>query len=334
MRPMKPARRHTANVTFDNQHPAHGDARQELLEGLACAQKTINPKYFYDRKGSELFDQITRLPEYYPTRTEMAILDGCRQEIAGYCGSGCVLIEPGSGSSEKVRLLLDAVLPAAYVPLDISASFLQQAALRLGEEFPWLPIHAVCADFAHHRDLPGGLPPGRRVVFYPGSTIGNLEPEAAQAFLRRLRHWIGDDGGLLVGVDLHKSTERLAAAYNDAAGVTAEFNRNLLHHLNRVLGADFDPQQFRHHAFYDPSRRRIEMHLVSARAQTVRHDRGAIRFASGESIHTENSYKYTHESFAALAAGAGLALRATWSDDAALFAVHYLAPEGSAPPDG
>ena len=332
MSPSKAARRQAANVTFHDQNPATGDARRELLEGLDRRQKVVDPKFFYDQRGSELFEQITRLPEYYPTRTEAGILDGFCQEIAGHCGPGCVLIEPGSGSSEKVRLLLDAVAPAAYVPLDISASFLQQAALRLGEEYPWLPIHAVCADFANHWELPDGLPEGRRIVFYPGSTIGNLDPEAARAFLKRLRHWVGDDGGALVGVDLHKCERRLAAAYNDGAGVTAAFNLNLLRHVNRVLGADFEPDRFRHHAFYDASRRRIEMHLVSEVAQVVRHESGVIRFARGESIHTENSYKYTNESFAALAAGAGLALRATWMDDAGLFAVHYLTPEGGGQP--
>jgi dimethylhistidine N-methyltransferase len=312
------------NLTFDDQHPGNSDAGMELLRGLMQQPKVINPKFFYDQAGSELFDKITRLPEYYPTRTEIAILQRYRDEIAACCGAGSVVIEPGSGSSEKIRLLLDTLAPAAYVPLDISAAFLRQSAQQLAQEFPAVRIHAICADFAHNWSLPGNLPAGRRIVFYPGSTIGNLEPSAAITFLRRMRQWMGADGGMVLGVDLHKSTARLNAAYNDSAGVTAQFNLNLLEHLNRVLDAEFDPQTFRHHAFYSTQQQRIEMHLVSRRAQQIACGGDVLDFVQDETIHTENSYKYTVPGFTELAAQAGLRVAKTWLDDEQLFSVHYL----------
>jgi dimethylhistidine N-methyltransferase len=312
------------NVRFHDAHPAPGDSRGEMLRGLQQSQKTVDPKWFYDAAGSELFEHITRLPEYYPTRTEVAILTRNRQAISRRCGRGCVFIEPGSGNCEKVRLLLDELRPAAYVPLDISADFLRDAAIQLGREYPWLVVRAVCADFNAGWSYLDNLPRGKRVVFYPGSTIGNLEPGAAAAFLRRVRKVIGDDGGLLIGVDLHKSSQRLHAAYNDASGVTARFNLNVLNRLNAVLDADFDENLFSHCAFYNTAERRIEMHLVSERAQTVRCSDSEIEFERGESIHTENSYKYTVEGFTELAISAGLSLEESWYDPERLFSVHYL----------
>jgi dimethylhistidine N-methyltransferase len=313
-----------SNVSFCNEHPAAGDSREELLAGLTQAQKVINPKYFYDEKGSQLFDRITRLPEYYPTRTEIDILTRHRQEISEACETGCLFIEPGSGSCEKARLLLDDLQPSAYVPVDISADFLLQAATQLGKEYPWLAIRAVCADFNHSWSFVDDLPTGKRVVFYPGSTIGNLEPDNALTFLKRVRAMVGEDGGVLIGVDLHKSSSRLTAAYNDAQGVTAEFNRNVLTSINGLLDADFDPAMFAHHAFYNSDQRRIEMHLVSELAQTVRCNGSHIEFDEGETIHTESSYKYTLAGFTKLAAGAGLSLEQSWLDDEELFSVHYL----------
>jgi dimethylhistidine N-methyltransferase len=312
------------NVHFDNQHPNQGDGELELLHGLRGSPKTINPKYFYDARGSQLFDLITRLPEYYPTRTENGILQRYRAEIARCCGVGCVLIEPGSGNSEKVRFLLESVRPQAYVPLDISADFLLRSAEQLGVEFPWLQIHAVCADFCLHLNLSPDLPRGRRVIFYPGSTIGNLEPQAAVAFLKRMHRWMESDGGAVIGVDLHKSTQILNAAYNDSAGITADFNRNILSHINPLLDAEFDPAAFQHRAFYNTKAQRIEMHLVSEQAQRVRVNGSAIDFVAGESIHTESSYKYTVDSFSRLAEQAGLVVRRSWLDNDALFSVHYL----------
>ena len=312
------------NVSFLDEHPAVGDSREELLLGLQQGQKIINPKYFYDHRGSELFDQITRLPEYYPTRTEIEILTRYRKEISAACETGCLFIEPGSGNCEKARLLLDDLRPSAYVPVDISADFLLQAATQLGSEYPWLSVRAVCADFNYSWSFLDDLPEGKRVVFYPGSTIGNLEPKAAVAFLKRVRSVLGNNGGALMGVDLHKSSERLNAAYNDAAGVTAQFNLNVLGRVNELLDAEFDPAAFRHHAFYDSQKQRIEMHLISECAQTVPCNGTPIDFAQGESIHTENSYKYTLEGFAELADSAGLSVEQSWLDDEQLFSVHYL----------
>jgi dimethylhistidine N-methyltransferase len=314
----------TSNVSFRDEHPDLGDGREEIMAGLRKAQKSVNPMWLYDQRGSELFDQITRLPEYYPTRTEVGILQRHNAEISERCGEGCLFIEPGSGSSEKVRLLLDSLRPAAYVPVDISADFLRLAAEALGAEYPWLPIHAVCADFNANWAILDDLPKVKRVVFYPGSTLGNLEPEAARSFLCELHDLIGADGGVLIGVDTHKSTERLNAAYNDSAGVTAEFNLNILQRLNELVDADFDVSRFEHHAFYNEELRRIEMHLVSREAQQVRCANEVLEFAVGETIHTESSYKYTPDSFASLARSAGLELSQSWLDDEGLFSVHYL----------
>lgn len=312
------------NVRFEDRQPTHSDNRADLLAGLRLPQKRINPKYFYDARGSELFDQITRQPEYYLTRSELEILGDNAEDIARCCGNDCVLIEPGSGSSEKVRLLLDAVQPIAYVPLDISADFLYAASQRLGREFPWLSIHAICADFVELPQLPTDLPAGRRVIFYPGSTIGNMEPGDAGTLLSDLRHWLGVDGGVLIGVDLRKSEELLNAAYNDAEGVTAQFNLNILNTLNALTDANFQRSRFSHLAYYNENLKRIEMHLVSEQCQTIKVGNEIIKFEKGESIHTENSYKYSLESFSALCDAAGFTLQQSWFDRRRLFSFHYL----------
>jgi dimethylhistidine N-methyltransferase len=312
------------NVVFEDLQPARTASRAELLAGLRMEQKRVDPKYFYDARGSELFEQITRQQEYYPTRTEKAILSSYAEEIADYCGVDCVLVEPGSGNSEKVRLLLNAVRPAAYVPVDISAEFLREAAVKLGLEFPWLKIHAICTDFAGQWQTHTTLPAGRRVVFYPGSTIGNMEPRDAREFLSGLRQWIGGDGGILIGVDLHKSEQLLNAAYNDSSGVTAAFNLNILNALNRMLDSDFNERAFSHRAFYNSALKRIEMHLVSKEAQTVGLNGSSINFDKGETLHTENSYKYTLEDFSRLSEAAGLVLEKSWLDENKLFSIHYL----------
>jgi L-histidine Nalpha-methyltransferase len=314
------------NVRFIDQHPGRGNSRRELLEGLLGSAKRISPKYFYDTRGSELFEQITTLPEYYPTRTEKALLQQHAPHLREACGEDCVIIEPGSGNSEKIRLLLDTLRPAAYVPMDIAADFLLAAARGLGREYPWLQVLAICTDFNHQWQVPAELPPGRRVVFYPGSTIGNLEPAAARTFLAHMRQWMGDGGGALVGVDLAKDPDTLHAAYNDAQGVTAAFNRNVLTHVNRILGADFRPERFRHHAFYNREAQRIEMHLVSLGTQRVDLGGREITLADGEAIHTENSYKYTPAQFTALCAAAELKVGQRFSDPADQFSVFYLTP--------
>jgi dimethylhistidine N-methyltransferase len=312
------------NVFFEDQQPAAGDSRDELLAGLLQEHKQVNPKYFYDHEGSELFEKITQLEEYYPTRTEISILNHYAEEIAAYCGRDCVLIEPGSGSSEKVRLLLDTIKPATYVPLDISAEFLYQSALKLGREFPWLNIHAICADFADQWQTRTQLPSGRRVIFYPGSTIGNMEPVQATKFLVNLRQWIGRDGGVLVGVDLQKPEHLLNAAYNDNQGVTASFNLNILNSLNKMVDANFNRQNFSHHAFYHCAQQRIELHLVSMNKLSVLVYGSTISFNEGETLHTENSYKYSLESFTSLSNAAGFAVEKSWVDEKQLFSVHYL----------
>lgn len=312
------------NVVFSDLHPRVCNRRLEIISGLQREQKSIDPKYFYDIRGSELFEQITELPEYYPTRTERQILQRESQAMAEYCGQNCVLIEPGSGSSEKVRLLLDSLKPAAYVPMDISADFLKKSAIQLAAEYPWLNIQAVCTDFAAQENEPEGLPEGKRVIFYPGSTLGNMKPADAIDFLKNLGHWLKRDGGVLIGIDLHKSTRILEVAYNDEQGITALFNLNVLSNINNIAGANFNTDQFSHHAFYNEEKYRIEMHLVSTVDQMVELGDTKLRFARGETIHTENSYKYTPESFQEIAQSAGFAIRSSWSDEQKLFGVHYL----------
>ncbi|MGI9296050.1 MAG: L-histidine N(alpha)-methyltransferase [Pseudomonadales bacterium] len=301
------------------------DVRAELLAGLQKKQKTISPKYFYDTHGSELFEQITRQPEYYPTRTEKRLLQQHSVDIAATLGADCVLIEPGSGSSEKVELLLSAVRPSAYVPIEISEAPLHSAAKRLTSNFPWLHIHAVCADYTNGVAVPEELLDERRVLFYPGSTIGNFEPLQAVHFLQRLRKLCSYDGGLLIGVDLQKDPAILHAAYNDANGVTAAFNVNVLRHINRVADANFDTSAFVHQALYNSEAGRIEMYLQSLRQQRVTIADQYIEFAVNERILTEYSYKYTIPSFRQIAAAAGFKPVQYWTDPEQLFSVHCFA---------
>lgn len=305
----------------------HGSAvdeafRQDVHEGLSQRPRRLPSKWFYDGRGAALFEAICRTPEYYITRVEKALLAALAPELVELTGHGRVLVEPGCGSSEKVRLVVDALRPAAYVPVDICAAYLEAARHTLAQHCPVLPIMPVCADFACLPALP--CPPGPRLVFFPGSTLGNLEPDNAVGFLRDLATCAGEDGGLLIGVDTKKPRAVLEAAYNDAAGVTAAFNRNLLVRINRELGADFSPHAFAHLAFYDEARGRIEMHLVARWPQEVWVDGERHVFAAGESIHTENSYKYTVDEFRALASRAGWRHRRVWCDRDGLFSVHYL----------
>ncbi len=311
------------NIVHHKEPIVSHDVRSELLEGLQKKQKTIAPKYFYDAQGSELFEQITKQPEYYPTRTEKGLLQQHSVDIAATLGAECVLVEPGSGSSEKVELLLPALRPKAYVPLEISEAALRGAAERLTTHFPWLQIHAVCADYTNGMSLPRELLDERRVLFYPGSTIGNFEPLQALQFLQRLRKLCSNDGGLLIGVDLQKDPAILHAAYNDANGVTAAFNLNVLHHINRVADGNFDSNAFAHQAVYNGDMGRIEMHLQSLRKQSVTIAGEQVEFAADERIHTEYSYKYTVQSFQELAAAAGFTPVQYWTDAEELFSVHY-----------
>ena len=290
-----------------------------MIAGLALPQKALPPKYFYDDPGSRLFERICRLPEYYLTRTELALTKANIAAIARFAGRGCELVEYGSGESLKTRLLIRALRPAAYLPVDISQAALRGAAERLGREFPWLEIVPVNGDFSRPVELPRSRAP--RVVYFPGSTIGNLSPEEAHAFLSMTR---GQAARMLVGVDLRKAATTLHAAYNDSRRVTAAFNLNLLARINRELGADFEPKSFEHYAFYNAAAGRIEMHLVSLTRQNVRIGRHRFAFEAGESIHTENSYKYSIEGFRALAAAAGYLGEKTWTDRRGLFALHAL----------
>jgi len=312
-----------ARIDFISLHPPRQDLVAEVLASLQQPTKKISPKFFYDERGSQLFEAITRQPEYYPTRAERQILSEHAEEIAACLGSDVTLIEPGCGSCEKVRLLLDTVQPQRYIAMDISEQFLLKAANQLALKYPWLEVTGVCADFAQIGELKALPEDGRRIAFYPGSTLGNFAPEQAQAFLRSLRQLVGKQGGLLIGVDTHKATDTLNAAYNDAAGITADFNLNVLTHLNRVLPADFDPDQFVHVAFYNESLRRIEMHLESRKAQTVTCAGRVIALAQGERIHTECSYKYSQDDFAALAEQAGFRVAQYWQDKQALFGLYY-----------
>lgn len=298
----------------------------DVVAGLSAPVKRLPPKYFYDEVGSALFDAICALPEYYPTRTETALLVAQRTAIADALGERCALIEYGSGSSRKSRILIEAVRPAVYVPIDISEHALRAAARALKQEFPAVPVVAVCADYSHHVALPSlaSYRADRRIIFFPGSTIGNFEPEDAVRFLRSAAELAGSGGGLLIGVDLKKDKAILDAAYDDPQGVTTAFNLNLLARINRELGANFDLRAFRHRAAYVPSAGRVEMHLESLRDQTVHIGDVTVRFRGGETIHTENSYKYAVPEFQALAERAGFCPRACWVDERRWFSLHYM----------
>lgn len=290
-----------------------------MIAGLSRPQKALPPKYFYDDAGSRLFERICRLPEYYLTRAELALTRVHIASIARFAGKRCELIEYGSGESLKTRLLIRALRPVAYLPVDISEAALRGAKQRLSREFPWLEIVPVNGDFLRPIRLP--QPRAPRVVYFPGSTIGNLTPEEAHAFLSMTR---GQAGRMLVGVDLRKDANVLHAAYNDSRGVTAAFNLNVLARINRELGANFDLKRFAHYAFYNAAAGRIEMHLVSLKTQTVVIGGHRFGFEPGESIHTENSYKYSSAGFRALAAQAGFTVHKTWTDRRELFALHAL----------
>ncbi|KVV41681.1 dimethylhistidine N-methyltransferase [Burkholderia ubonensis] len=305
---------------------------RDLIDGLSRRPRSIPPKYFYDAAGSALFDRICALPEYYPTRTELGILRAHAMEIVRRVGPHADIVEFGAGSLAKIRILLDAFsaerAPARYVPVDISADYLHEAAARLRAAYPWLDVAPIAADYTKAEQLAAlAAEPRRRIGFFPGSTIGNFSPDEADTFLRDAARLLRG-GALLVGADLVKDEATLHRAYNDAQGVTAEFNLNLLARANAELGADFDLDGFAHHAFYDPQRQRIEMHLVSVRAQTVRVCGRTFRFDAGERIHTENSYKFTLDGFHAIARRAGFEPDAVWTDDARLFSVHWLRSPG------
>ncbi|MCC6143524.1 MAG: L-histidine N(alpha)-methyltransferase [Candidatus Hydrogenedentes bacterium] len=300
---------------------------RDVIDGLSRPQKTLPCKYFYDKRGSELFDMICTLPEYYPTRTELAIMQDHAAAITDALGSDVMLIEYGSGSSLKTRLLLKTLRGlAGYVPIDISRRYLLSCSGKLKGEFPGLAIHPVCADYTQPLQFPASVQRApKRVVYFPGSTIGNFFPADAQRFLERMARSAGRGGRLLIGVDLQKDRETLEAAYNDSQGITAAFNLNVLRRINDELDGDFTLDAFEHRAPYNGWEGRIEMHLVSRTDQTVTvAKRNEFRFSAGESVRTECSYKYTVDSFARLAAAAGFTLDEVYLDERALFSVQLL----------
>jgi dimethylhistidine N-methyltransferase len=298
----------------------------DVLRGLARPQKALPPKYFYDERGSQLFERICALPEYYPTRTEMAIMERHGGEIVALLGPDTQLVEFGSGASVKTRLLVDRLEPSLYVPIDISEAALREACKALALMFPWLNICAVAADFTGPIKLPEfvGIPVRRKVVYFPGSTIGNFTRDEALDFLKGVREMVGPGGMLLIGVDLKKDKRILDAAYDDAQGVTAEFNLNLLHRINRELGGDFQVKRFRHKAFYDERKGWIEMHLESLYSQFAHVGGRRFDFQPGETIHTEISCKYSVAEFQRLAERARFHAEKAWTDPANLFAVHAM----------
>jgi dimethylhistidine N-methyltransferase len=301
------------------------ELRDEVLRGLRADVKTIAPKYFYDDRGARLFEEICEQPEYYLTRTELEILRVCAPEIGALAGPRCALVEYGSGAGVKIRLLLDALeRPASYTPVDISHRQLADVAATLGRDYPELAIRPVCADYTRPLDIPPLPVRARRIGFFPGSSIGNFHPPEAIAFLRRVRQTLGRDAAIVLGVDRRKDVPTLHAAYNDARGVTAEFNLNMLVRLNRELGANFDLSLFRHRAFFNDAASRVEMHLESQVHQYVTIAGDRISFDAGETIWTEASYKYDFDALRVVVAAAGFDITRLWTDARELFWVAFL----------
>lgn len=313
-------------VTLHDFHPKPADLKREVLEGLASEPKHLPCKFLYDEKGSELFDQITKLDDYYPARTETAILENCIDEVAERIGPRAMVVEYGSGTSTKTPLLLNALYqPDAYVPIEISREYLIDSAERINEQFPSLDVIPICADYIESFEPPEDvLLHENRMVFFPGSTIGNFEPHEAIEFLGKMKRMVGSEGHLLLGVDLLKDPEVLIAAYNDSEGVTAEFNLNLLDRINRELGANFQRDQFYHQALFNEAKGRMELYLFSRRNQQVELFGQSFSLAADEGIYTESSYKYTFERFADVANAAGLEVEKVWTDERQWFSVQLL----------
>jgi len=309
---------------FHDFDPTQDDFRAAVLEGLSRKQKVLSSKFFYDRRGSELFDEITGLDEYYPTRTEIGILERFGEEIAAAVGANPTVVEFGAGSVRKIRLLLDAVHAPVFVPIDISRDHLVHSAKELADDYPETRVVAICADFTTDVALPGDLPATNRLGFFPGSTLGNFTRTDARHFLEQTRTTLGPGSAFLVGIDLRKDAETLHAAYNDSRGITAAFNLNLLSRINNELGARFDLTAFRHEAPWVEDEGRIEMRLYSTVEQSVNVAGASFQFAEGEYIHTENSHKYGVAEFQALARNAGYEPAHVWVDEGERFSLHYL----------
>jgi dimethylhistidine N-methyltransferase len=312
------------HIQFFDAHHSQESFKEAVISGFSESPKRISPKFFYDKQGSVLFDKICELPEYYPTRTEMAILENCVGELADIVGKGAMLIELGSGASKKVRLLLDSLRPKKYMAIDISREFLIESCNALAQDYPWLEVYATCADFTRSLHIPEIDQHMKRLAFFPGSSIGNFEPGDAEKFLAQLAKLLGKDNRLLIGVDLKKSPDVLQAAYNDAEGTTAEFNLNVLRRMRRELEIKLDPQDFEHEAHYNSQQGRVEMHLRSKKDMNVKIDSQQFQIEAGEKIHTENSYKYSTDEFVELARRAGFEDEKVWTDASSLFSVHLL----------
>lgn len=313
---------------FHDYLPKEDSFRSDVLKGLSLETKTLSPKYFYDQRGSELFEQICQQPEYYPTETEIGILRENRAEIAKLSGTGCELVEFGCGASKKIRVLLEGLRPKTYIGVDISRDFLIESTNKLSNDYPWLEVHGLCADLCEPITL-SGTPKGQRLGFFPGSSIGNFEPDEAIDLLRNFKSLLGTGGTLLIGVDLKKDHQTLTAAYNDSAEVTAQFNLNVLERMKNELDAVVNVSAFEHLAFYNGRLGRVEMHLVSTQPQNIEIDGEAFLFEEGETIHTESSYKYSVAEFQALCWRAGYEALRCWTDEDALFSVHLLRVTGA-----
>lgn len=313
------------NFEFFDLKPDGAQLLADVTSGFRASPKTLPAKYFYDARGAELFERICELPEYYPTRTEIAIMQAHVNDMATAISRQSCIIEFGSGSGRKTRMLLDASMPKAYMPIDISREQLITAGQAIAGDYPHINVRAVCVDYTQTLELPtSDLAELAKTVYFPGSTIGNFTPDEARAFLARSKAIVGVNGGLLIGVDLKKDKAVLDAAYDDAAGVTAEFNLNVLTRIERELGARIDRSAFEHLAFYNEALGRIEMHLRAIHDNDIVIDGETYRFAAGETIHTENSYKYHVDEFAALGESAGWHHAAVWTDRDRLFSVHYF----------
>ncbi|MDP6375753.1 MAG: L-histidine N(alpha)-methyltransferase [Pseudomonadales bacterium] len=313
-----------AAFEFYDLKPSDSAVLEDVLAGLTATPKRVSPKFFYDERGSKLFEAITELPEYYPTRTELAVLGACLPAMREMLGSGWCLVEYGAGTARKVRKLLEVLQPAVYLPVDISAEHLRDQSRELHADFPWLEVYPTGADFTSAFELPAVVAELTKVGFFPGSSIGNFEPAGAKAFLENVARTLGPGGYLIIGIDRKKDVRVLEAAYNDAQGVTAQFNLNVLNHLNELVGSDFDTVRFTHRAHYDERMGCIQMFVKSKTTQRVRIGSTVIGLEAGELIHTENSYKYHVDDFIELASTAGFRGVDAWSDTRDYFSVLLL----------